>query len=320
MPLERRNQDPVTVDLFTRPPEKLTPPPPVEKTPEVPPPPTPEPKERTPARRTPEASPLTPVAPVREPDEPPPSASSETKPPGKVDLTLHALPGGSDNAVTVPSGTGSFGGTLGTGEGGRKPWKMRGDAGNPLTGKLTDEPEDRFPLKAIGGGEFEFKGKAFHARIARDGRVSFDDKSIRDFKGLSGGFDITDLLMRAKGNDPYRAEKQAFLENTESMRKKMAQAALKERVSASLGQLPARLEEIWRDTRRTAKDRRLLLYETWKDAASSEADVGDAAKEACAIVETYVRRYLPVGSEDAYPEEELAQLNRNQRQKFAPYR
>jgi hypothetical protein len=310
-PIGRRLSDPVTVDIIarkpdTRPETRPTEPPKVAM------------RELTRERREVEH----PLAPTQTEPTPPAPATAPSPPistpPGKVDLTLHALPSGSENAASVPPGTGTFGTNLGSG--GRKPWKMRGDAGNPLTGKVADEAEDRFPLRAVGGGEFEYKGKAFSARIGRDGRVSFDDKSIRDFKGLSGGFDVTDLIMRAKGDDPYRAEKAAFMQQTEAMRKKMAQAALKERVEASLARLPAHLDEIWRDGRHPAVERRRLLYETWKDAASAETDLGDSGKEACVIVETFVRRYLPSGSEDAFTDDELERYNRGQRQKFYPYR
>jgi hypothetical protein len=316
-PASRKQSDPVTVDLFQR--KKETPP---EPTP--PPTPAPEPPKlamREPARHSePSPHPLEPPPPEPKPQNPPTQPPTSTQPPGppaKVDLTLHALPTGPDGAASVPSGTGTFGSTPGPGE--RKPWKMRGDAGNPITGKLADEKEDRFPLKPVGGGELEFKGKAFSARIGRDGRVSFDDKNIRDFKGLSGGFDITDMIMRAKGDDPYRAEKAAFMKQTEAVRKKMAQAALKERIEASLAQIPRHLDEIWRNKYHPAAERRRLIYETWKDAALAEADNGDAGRDACAIVETYVRRYLPQGSEDAFTDDELERYNRNQSKKFYPY-
>jgi hypothetical protein len=107
---------------------------------------------------------------------------------------------------------------------------------------------------------------------------------------------------------------------TEAMRKKMAQAALKERQTASLEHLTDHLDDIWRNTARPVAERRKDLYDTWLDAAMSEAETGDAAKEACNIVETYVRRYLPADGENAFSEEELTKLNRGQRYKFAPYR
>jgi hypothetical protein len=312
-PSTRRQSGPVTVDLYAR--KKETPPEPVRP----PEPPKLASRELPTKKREPEPSPLAPQRPEPTPTpapSPTPATPPSAAPAPKVDLTLHALPTGPDGAASVPSGTGTFG--TAPGGNGKRPWKMRGDAGNPITGKLADQEEERFPLRPVGGGEYEYKGKAFSARIGRDGRVSFDDKSIRDFKGLSGGFDITDLIMRGKGDDPYRAEKAAFMKETESMRKKMAQAALKERIEASLQRLPAHLDEIWRDGRRPAADRRRLIYDTWKDAALSDTDVGGA--EACAIVETYVRRYLPLGTEYAFTDDELERFNRGQAKKFYPYR
>lgn len=264
----------------------------------------------------PEAKPPTPTPPT---PEPPPPTTGTLKPGQKLDLTLHSLPPGSEDSVAVPSGTGTIIGPSDRNTN-QKPWKMRGDAGNPLTGKIAEEAEDKFPLRPIGHGEYEYKGKAFSARIMRDGRVSFDDKNIRDFKGLSGGFDVTDLLMKAKHQDPYRALKQSFMDYTEAMRKKMAQAALKERQAASLEHLPEHLDEVWHNLGHPVAERRRDIYEMWLDAAMSVAETGDAAKEACNIVETYVRRYLPADGEYAYTDEELAKLNRGQRYKFAPYR
>ncbi len=317
VPSARKTGAPVTVDLFTR--KKETPPEPAPPPPEPPKLASREPVQK---KQAPEANPLAPQRPEPPPSPTPsppvaPSPAPTPSPSQKVDLTLHALPTGPDSAPSVPSGTGTFGAPM---PGGKKPWRMRGDAGNPITGKLADQEEERFPLKPVGGGEYEYKGTAFSARIGRDGRVSFDDKSIRDFKGLSGGFDITDLIMRGKGDDPYRAEKAAFMKETEGMRKKMAQAALKERIEASLQRLPSHLDEIWRDARRSPTERRRLIFETWKDAATSESESAEAAREACAIVETYVRRYLPAGSEDAFTDDELERYNRGQGKKFYPYR
>lgn len=316
-PQSRVKHDPVTVDLFSRPtPPKET---------------TPRPPDR-PVLARPEAQKLEApkVASLQRPQivTPVPTAPAqapvETTPPTgekkKLDLTLHALPGGgSDNAVVLPNGVGSLGGTMGPGlPGGKKPWHV--DAGNPLLGKLDDEKEDRFPLRAVGNGEYQYKGKAFSARIARDGRVSFDDKSIRDFKGLSGGFDITDMMMRGKGNDPYRAEKDAFLKTTDAMREKMRRVSAKEHMEASLLALPRTINETWHTPGLSAERRRALLHELWIDAASSVGEMGDDAKTACETIEQYIRRWLPQGSPNAYSEEELETLNRGKKWKFQPYR
>lgn len=327
LPAPPKRTTPVTVDvdLFQRkapkvetPPEPQKPEPQKVAEPEKPPakPEKPEKKDPELAMREPEhpqvaPQPLTPEPATPQPTEPNP----DKKPPGKVDLTLHALPGG--DGVIVHDGPGTFGTTYGGGTtpGGKKPWKV--DAGNPLIGKLDDVKEERFPLTPVADGGYQYKGKAFTARISRDGRVSFDNKSIRDFNGLSGGFDVTDMLMRAKHNDPYRVEKQAFMDHTETLRKKLMADAQKEHMAASLAQIPSHLDEIWRSPTRPPEARRKLIYDFWIDAAEADSDAG---REACGIIETYVRRYLPDGTPTAYSDDELAKLNQGKKYKFAPYR
>ena len=320
-PPSRVVRDPVTVDIFSRPaPKPETPPKKVELP--KPEPPRPEAPKVASLQRP---SSMTAPAPVQPPAQPEPLAQPEPPPPGekkKVDLTLHALPGaGGDNSVILPSGVGSLGGTMGPQSGvpgGKKPWHV--DAGNPLFGKLDEEKEDRYPLRPTGDGGYQYKGKAFTANIARDGRVSFDNKSIRDFKGLSGGFDITDMMMRGKGNDPYRVEKDKFLATTDAMRDKMRKTTQKERMEASLLTLPRTLDETWHTPGLSAERRRSLLHSHWLDAASSVSEMGEEAKHACEIIEAYVRRWLPEGTPDAYSEEELDTLNRGKKFKFQPYR
>jgi hypothetical protein len=305
---------PITVDMIT-PRQRTEPPTPEPLKPEPPKIAMRDPHRPVEPEPEPELKPEAPEPPT--PAAPTPPTSGTIKPAGKLDLTLHSLPG--EEGVPVPSGTGTIIGPSDRNTN-QKPWKMRGDAGNPLTGKIAEESEDRFPLRPVGRGEYEYKGKAFSARIMRDGRVSFDDKNIRDFKGLSGGFDVTDLLMKAKHQDPYRAEKQAFMNYTDAMRRKMAVSALKERQAASLEHLPEHLDEVWHNHGHPVEWRHKEMYEMWLDAAMSQADTGDAAKEACNIIETYVRRYLPADGEDAYTEDELAKLNHGKSFKFAPYR
>ena len=127
--------------------------------------------------------------------EPPPQqqqqqqSSSLSMRQGPIDLSVHGLGG-----ITLPGAAGGKGDGSGTfgGQAPRKPWKPRGDAGDPLLGKLADIKEDRFPLTLEGDG-YHYNGPSFSAHIAMDGRVNFDEHTIRDFKGLSGGFDITDI-------------------------------------------------------------------------------------------------------------------------------
>ncbi len=239
----------------------------------------------------------------------------------RTDLTLHSLPPGTEDGVSVPERDGHHHPDRERSAATRSRGRCAATPANPLNGKIAEEAEDHFPLRPVGRGEYEYKGKAFSARITRDGRVSFDDKNIRDFRGLSGGFDVTDPAHEGEASRSLpRREARAFMTYTDAMRKKMAQAALKERQTASLEHLPEHLDDIWRNRAHPAEARRQEIYEMWLDAAMSEAETGDAAKEACNIVETYVRRYLPADSADAFTEDELEKLNRGKHYKFAPYR
>ena len=299
----------------TLPPE---PPKPVEKKPE---PPKPLPKlamqehrERTrPVEQEPPPE-VTPPSPVPPPANPPPSR------PGKVDLTLHALPGATSGSIVLPAAP-AGGGTLGTGAPPpRKEWKPRGDAGDPILGKIREAPEERFPLERIGRDEYVYKGPQFSAHINPDGSVSFDDKIIRDFNGTSGSWDMNDLIMKGKKQDPYRAEKAAFMKATEPKRDELAKKARQAHLRESLARLPSQLDAIWGDRRRPARDRRQDLFELWRDVDSSSDEANEAGQQARAVIEAYIRKRLPQGSEDGFTDEELAVYARASRQKFQPYR
>ena len=240
------------------------------------------------------------------------------RPSAPVDLTLHGLGGIVVNNGPVHGGEGGPAGTLGSAP--RKPWKPRGDAGDPLLGKLEDEKEERFPLKLESDG-YHYDGPSFSAKIAMDGRVTFDEHAIRDFKGLSGGFDITDMLMRGHKQDPYRYEKEKFMDNTSKLRAELTARARKERLESSLAVLPARLEQVWSDLNHSTRERRGILYAMWREAAGSDDEVGAAGKKARATIEAFIRERLPEGSEDAFTEDELRRCNaRGGAIKFEPYR
>ncbi len=245
--------------------------------------------------------------------------------PGKLDLTVRALPGaGGGDGVVLPSGSGS-GGTLGggpmdTAPHPKKEWHPRGDAGNPLFGKVEEKKEQDFPLTNLGREGYVYKGPQFGAHIALDGSVSFDDKYVRDFKGLSGSFDLTDIAMRGKKEDPYRHEKKKFMAATAELREKLAREARQQEIDNSLAGLPSHLEAIWAERSRSARERRRSLFMLWKEAAATEDERAKAGADAQAIIEKWIRARLPEGSEDAFTVEELDNYNRSSRVRFAPYR
>jgi hypothetical protein len=241
----------------------------------------------------------------------PQSASPQATVPerrGPVDLTLHGLPSG-EWATTVPAAPGPIAAPQ------KKEWRPRGDAGDPILGKLGEKKEEAYPLESVGRDGYVYSGPAFTAHIALDGTVSFDDKNIGFVKGTSGGsFDLNDLLMKGHHQDPYRYEKQKFLSATAAKRTELARQAREEQLRQSLGELPWHCDEIWRDRRRAARERRSLLYALWKDTSD---EAGGA--EARAIIEKFIRRYLPAGSPDAFSDDELAELNGSKSHHFDPY-
>lgn len=251
------------------------------------------------------------------PQAPPPSTLS-MRPSAPIDLNLHGLGGIVVNNGAVSGGEGGSAGTLASAP--RKFWKPRGDAGDPLLGKVPDEKEERFPLTLENDG-YHYSGPSFSARIAMDGHVSFDDHSIRDFKGLSGGFDITDLAMKGRHQDPYRYEKEKFMETTSKLRGELTQKARRAQLESSLAALPSHLERIWSDLERPARERRGVLFAMWKEAAGSDDEVGAAGKKARVTIEAFIRERLPEGSSDAFTDDELRRFNaRAGAIKFEPYR
>jgi hypothetical protein len=228
---------------------------------------------------------------------------------GPVDLTLHGLPSTGEWATGPTTATPP----RPAGPPPDKAYKLRGDVGDPILGKLKEKTDD-YPLESLGRDGFLYKGPQFSAHISMDGSVSFDDKIIRDFKGLSGGFDMTDWIMKGKKQDPYRYEKEKFLKYTQKKRDEMAKKAREADIENSLAQLPFTCDDIWRQRSKPAAQRRKALYELWRDV--EDTDAGSRARE---IIVEYVRRHLPAGSPDAFTDEELAMYNTGGR-KFDPYR
>jgi hypothetical protein len=286
--------------------------------------PAPKPIPREPPRaRTkplePTPAPLKRDKPEEEPPAPPPTTALSMRPSGQVDLNLHGLGGIVLNNGAVSGGEGGPAGTFASGPP-RKAWKPRGDAGDPLLGKLADEKEERFPLVLENDG-YHYSGPSFSARIAMDGHVSFDDHSIRDFKGLSGGFDITDLAMKGRHQDPYRYEKEKFMESTSKLRNELTTKARRSQLESSLAALPTHLDRVWSDLERPARERRGLLYAMWKEAAGSDDEVGAAGRKARATIEAFIRERLPEGTNDAFTDDELRRYNaRAGAFRFEPYK
>jgi hypothetical protein len=167
-------------------------------------------------------------------------------------------------------------------------------------------------------GTYHYAGHAFEAVIQPDGSVTFSDRAGVQFEGFStsGSFDLTDAIMGSAGQDPYAAEREWFMEETESIRERLEDAARAGAVTASLRRLRARLRTIWQDETETPSHRRRMIFDLWDE--SSEDDDGAAARR---LVIEFITETMPSGGPDAYPTDELARLNasRESTLRFNPY-
>jgi len=120
---------------------------------------------------------------------------------------------------------------------------------------------------------------------------------------VRGSFDLTDELMRARGQDSYAPEKARFLSATFDFRIKLALDARKADMKEALDRLPDRLAELWADGRYSPRERRRLLFELWL-----ETDRTPQGERAAGAIVDFVRGRLPCGAADGYSPEELEEL------------
>lgn len=149
---------------------------------------------------------------------------------------------------------------------------------------------------------------------SRDGTVAI----------VQGTFDVTDSIMRAHGQDPYRAQRMKMLDDTREQRLTLAARDRTVRRESELAALPTELRNIWKDEARSAKERRQIIFQLWDECQEpEEGEVEGAAAGARARREIvlFIRERLAEGSHQAYPKEEIATLNlaRQSRQRFDPY-
>jgi hypothetical protein len=187
-------------------------------------------------------------------------------------------------------------------------------------------------LRPDGGGGYRMDRETFAARVDRDGRVTFTDKpNIQSDGPTAGGFgalgwagrfDVTDAIMRARGEDPYRYEKAKFLDETREMRCAMAAVERSDNLREAVHALSSFLDKIWSHDAWSPAERRRVIFELWDDCAEEgDVEMLAAAAQARASIVGFIRRRLPEGSTAGYGLDELARLNRGRRsqQVFDPY-
>lgn len=174
-----------------------------------------------------------------------------------------------------------------------------------LPGPPPEQPDVRDAWKPTGGGTYAVGSPGFTARIARDGRVTIDDKpSFQITPSLPGVesqtttdpstgqedsqvmvtmdiavFDLTDWVMRMAGMDPYSSAKLRLLDQTRDVRAEMRARARIEDLRDAIALLPRLLEQVWHDPGLSAAERRELLFRIWDECAEigSGRPTGSAA-------------------------------------------
>ena len=178
-------------------------------------------------------------------------------------------------------------------------------------------------LQPLAGGRLGYRDTEFTAEIGRDGTVEFFDKhAFSDGVSTTIKVDVTDMLMRAAGDDPYRVAKERFLSATRVLRAQMARKWDDEMLENSVWDMKDRLRALWADGIRPASDRRADVFQLWDECAERGRPERLAASRAVrATIIGFVNDTLPQGSADAFSADELADLNDRRRSKasFRPY-
>jgi hypothetical protein len=136
-----------------------------------------------------------------------------------------------------------------------------------------------------------------------------------------GGFDVGDMLMRKKGQDPYAARKLAYLDATRDERVEIGTKHRAEQLAQAAKLMKKNLDRMWTQITDTAA-RKQALFELWDECAETgDAQVIEAGRQARKLVVGFIRAHLPAGSATAYTAAELAAFARRKHshEEFAPY-
>jgi len=134
-------------------------------------------------------------------------------------------------------------------------------------------------------GTYRYRGQAFKAIIEKDGSVVFDDGYRQ---GATLRFDITDLTMRRRGEDPYRVEKNWFLEGTAEFRQQLVERQRAKETLLTLRQLRRRLLHISEDGTLSDQQKSAHVIAMFQETADDEA--GAAAR---GVIAEFVADRMP---------------------------
>ena len=273
--------------------------------------------------------PLEPTGPLEASPEITPLNSGELNPAERQRLTTLMAPGNVASSFAVRDSTGpvATAGPAGLhATGGRPTLATEAEVERELSGGLRREimarpwlTQTHPTLVQRPDGSREYTGHAFTARIMPDGSVRFSDRGpIEGGEMLQGGparFDITDMIMGSQGQDPYRAEREWFMEETEEVRIELETAAAARIRADAMAGVPGRLAAMWgRST--PAPIRRRAIFRMW-DECDEEGDGATVRRQVIA----FIRAEIPQTSADAFTVEEMRRWNsdRESAAEFAPY-
>jgi hypothetical protein len=159
--------------------------------------------------------------------------------------------------------------------------------------------------------------------IYPDGGLAFLARSVRyDAPAVALRFDVTDVAMRRRKQDPYAAAKLAFVNETRPFRMALRRAWQDRVAQAYLAQLPGRLLALWTRAGLPAPARRALLHALWEECLEAAPDpASQRAQQARWMILQFVRNHLPRGSAQGFTDAELTQYRRQRggQVPFDPY-
>jgi len=117
-------------------------------------------------------------------------------------------------------------------------------------------------------GTHRYKGHAFKAIVEKDGSVTFDEGYGQ---GLTLRFDVADAIMRRRGEDPYRVEKNWFLEGTEEFRQELFERWQAKQTILAIRKLRVQLLRLFENEALSGNEKAARVIALFQDTSDDEA-------------------------------------------------
>jgi hypothetical protein len=192
--------------------------------------------------------------------------------------------------------------------------------------------EAGFRPHADGTYRYRSPGYPFKATLHPNGRVEFHLKVSQAHR-----VGLPEIVRAANGREIYVRAKKRLLQQTFELRLNLAVSWAREQMDSQLRSLYRQLMLTWKHPGWTPARRRLELFTLWDDCEESltldlqgiedamlskiDAQRQSAGKKARRKIIEFIGRHLAKGSEHAYSDLELQELNAKRRsaERFAPY-